>query len=73
MGNFSLNEGIPWITNTDGAPCFVCKRDTKNLKQFLFDCPDFREHFDSLCQTSASKSPLADLWMVTYTRLSNEP
>ena len=48
MGNFSLNEGIPWITNTDGAPCFVWKRDTKNLKQFLFDCPDFREHFDSL-------------------------
>ena len=23
MGNFCLSEGIPWITNTDDALCFV--------------------------------------------------
>ena len=45
MGNFGLKGRIPWITNTDDALCFVCKRDT--LDRFLFDCPDFREHFDS--------------------------
>ena len=46
MGNFGLNWEIPWITNTDGALLFVCKRDTEMLGHFLFDCPDFREHFD---------------------------
>ena len=48
MGNFGLNGGIPWITNTDDVLCFVCKRDTETLGHFLFDCPDFQEHFDSL-------------------------
>ena len=25
MGNFGLNGGIPWLSNTDGAICFLCK------------------------------------------------
>ena len=48
IGNFGLNGGIPWITNTDDAHCLVCKRDTETLGHFLFDCPDFLEYFDSL-------------------------
>ena len=55
MGNFGLNEGIPWITNNDDALCFVCKRDTETLSHFLFDCPDFREHFNSLCSNLCLK------------------
>ena len=37
MGNFGLNGGTPWITNTDDALCYVCKRDTETLGHFLFD------------------------------------
>ena len=62
MGNFGLNGGIPWITNTDDALCFVCKRDTETLGHFLFDCPDFRQHFDSLwsnlCLNVTASKPL---------------
>ena len=48
MGNFGLNGGIPWLSNTDGAACFLCKLDIETVNQFLLDCPNFREHFDSL-------------------------
>ena len=62
MDNFDLNGGIPWITNADDVLCFVCKRDTETLGHFLFDCPDFREHFDSLwsnmCLKDTASNPL---------------
>ena len=48
MGNFGLNGGIPWLCNTDGAICFICKVDVETVSHFLHDCPNFREHFDSL-------------------------
>ena len=48
MGNFGLNGGIPWLSNTDGAACFLCKVDIETVNHFLLDCPNFREHFDSL-------------------------
>ena len=51
-----------WITKTDDALCFVCKRGTETLGHFLFDCPDFREHFDSLwsklCPKVTASNPL---------------
>ena len=55
MGNFGLNGRIPWITNTDGALCFVCKRDNETLGYFLFGCPNFREHLTHFGQTFAPK------------------
>ena len=63
MGNFALNGGIPWVTNTDDSLCFVYKRDTETLGHFLFDCHDFREHFDSLwsdlcLKVAAASNPL---------------
>ena len=48
MGNFGLNGGIPWIRNTDGAICFLCKVDIGTVSHFLLDCPNFREHVDFL-------------------------
>ena len=48
MGNFGLNAGIPWLYNTDGAVCFLCKVDIETVSHFFVDCPNFREHFDSL-------------------------
>ena len=65
MGNFGLNGAMPWITN-----CFVCKRDTESLGHFLFDCPDFREHFDSLwsnlCLKVTANNPLDGRHIVGY-------
>ena len=38
MGWLGLNGGIPWLLNTDGALCFVCKSDIETLDHFLFNC-----------------------------------
>ena len=48
MGIFGLNGGIPLLRNTDCAICFLCKVDIETVSHFLLDCPNFREHFDSL-------------------------
>ena len=50
MGNFGLNGGIPWITNTEGATCFVCKQgmETVSVNHFLLECPGFKKNLDSL-------------------------
>ena len=37
MGNFGLNGGIPWLSNTDGAACFLCKVDIETVNHFLLD------------------------------------
>ena len=55
MGNFGLNGGIPWLSNTDGALCFICKGDVETVNHFLFDCPYFRENFDTLWSNLISK------------------
>ena len=48
MGNFGLNGGIPWLTNAEGATCFVCKQGVETVDHFLLECPGFKEHLDSL-------------------------
>ena len=49
MGWLGLNGGIPWLLNTDGALCFVCKSDIETLNHFLFNnCPAFRQNFEIL-------------------------
>ena len=35
MGNFGLNGGIPYLADTDGATCFVCKQVLEAVKHFL--------------------------------------
>ena len=47
MGNFGLNGGIPWLAETDGSLCFICREDNKTLCHFFFDCPTFKPNFDS--------------------------
>ena len=42
MGNFGLNGGIPWLTNTEGAKSL----ETVNL--FLLECPWLKENLDPL-------------------------
>ena len=65
MGSFDLIGGTPWITDTNDALCFVCKRGAETQNHFLFDCPDFREHFDPLWSklTLRVTSTAAILWL----------
>ena len=36
MGNFCLNGSLPWLQNTDGAICFICKEDIESVTHFFF-------------------------------------
>ena len=49
-GNFGLNGGVPWLLNTDGALCFICKENVENVNHFLLECREltFTEfHFET--------------------------
>ena len=48
MGNFGFSAELPWASKADDALCFICKESNDNLYHFLFDCPYFRDNFDSL-------------------------
>ena len=48
ISNFGLDGYIPWLQNTDGAICFICKEETEIMTHFLLDCSCFRNDFDSL-------------------------
>ena len=56
MGNFGLNGGISWITNTEGATCFVCKQGVETVNHFLPECPGFKENLDSLWDKLKTKA-----------------
>ena len=48
MGNFGFNVGMPWLSLMQGALCFICKENVKNVSHFLHDCMEFRQNFDSI-------------------------
>ena len=48
LGNFGLNGGVPWLTNTDGELCLFCKNSVEDVSHFLSDCSSFRDNFESL-------------------------
>ena len=48
MGNFGFSAELPWASKADDALCFICKEFNDNLYHFFFDCPYFRDNFDSL-------------------------
>ena len=45
MVQFGLNGGVPWLSNTDGALCFICKSETEDFNHFAVNCLDFKEEF----------------------------
>ena len=47
MSNFGFNAFAPWLKDTKGTLCFICK-DIENTDHFLLDCPQFKENFDSI-------------------------
>ena len=56
MGNFGFNGGISWLTNTEGATCFVCKQGVETVNHFLLERPGFKENLDSLWDKLKSKA-----------------
>ena len=48
MGNFGLNGSLPWLQNTDGAICFICKEDIESVTHFFLHYSYFRNNFESL-------------------------
>ena len=34
MGQLGLNGEVPWLSNTDGALCFICKSETQDFNHF---------------------------------------
>ena len=47
-GNFGLNRGAPWLSNTEDALCFICKENVENVNHFLLECREFCNNFDSI-------------------------
>ena len=48
MGNFGLNVGVPWLSGTEGALCFICQESVDNVSHFLLECRAFRDNFKSV-------------------------
>ena len=55
MGSLGLIGGIPWLRNTEGTLCSICKQENETLSHFVFVCTSFRRHFDSLWANLVSK------------------
>ena len=45
MGNFGLNGSLPWLQNTDGAICFICKEDIESVTHFSSRLLLFQKQF----------------------------
>ena len=56
MGNFGLNGGNPWLTNTKGATGFVCRQGVENVNHFLLECSGFKENLDSISDKLKTKA-----------------
>ena len=48
MGQFGFSGGIPWLHDSNGGFCFVCKPDIKSVTHFLLDCSYFKQNYLSL-------------------------
>ena len=55
MGNFGLNSGVPWLTNTDDELCLFCKNSVEDVSHFLSDCSSFRDNFESVWSNLSQK------------------
>ena len=55
MGNFGINGGVPWLANTDGELCLLCKESVEDISHFLSDCPNFRDNRESLWSNLSQK------------------
>ena len=45
MCNFGFNGYVPWLRDTDGANCFICKHTIDDNSHFVHNCPSFKDYF----------------------------
>ena len=45
-----------WITNTEGATCFVFKQGVETVNHFFLECPGFNENLHSLWEKLKTKA-----------------
>ena len=68
MGNLGLNAGVPWLSDTDGRKCFICKNGVEDAGHFFFDCMSFRENltilWSNLKTTLFNANPLESNFML---------
>ena len=55
MGKLCLNGGIPWLFNTEGSLCFICKENTERENHHFIDCPAFTDNYSSLWSNLKTK------------------
>ena len=77
-GNFGLNGGVPWLSNTEGALCFICKENVENVNHFLLECREFRNNFDSIWLNLTLSGPGgggggSEAWMAKLTAANQKP
>ena len=69
MGNLGLNAGVPWLSDTDGQKCFICKNGVKDAGHF-FGCMSFRENYtilwSNLKTTFCNANPLESNSMFSF-------
>ena len=55
MGNLCLNRGSPWVFNTEGSLCFICKENTEMVYHHFIEFPPFRDNYSSLWSNLETK------------------
>ena len=55
MGNFGLNGGVPWLTNTDSELFLLCKDIVEGGSHFLLDYHNFRGNCESIWSNLSQK------------------
>ena len=70
MGNLGLNAVVPWLSDTDGQKCFICKNGVEDAGHFFFDCMSFRENYtilwSNLKTTLFNANPLENISIFSF-------
>ena len=45
QGCFGFNGGVPWLRDSDGPICFICKQRVDDKSHFFLDCSTFKDNF----------------------------
>ena len=56
MDNLCLNDGIPWLFNTESSFCFIRKETTETVYHHLIERPPFRDNFCPLWSNLKTKT-----------------
>ena len=72
MGNFGLNAGIPWLSDTEGALCFIRKESEDNVGHFFLECRAFTDNFESIWSNLKQKFSYLPILLTVYNDLDKQ-